>query len=196
MSNLGDSDFRQLLSQAETGDADAARRLLKEFGPHVVRAIRRHLPPEMRNEFDSLDFAQAVWGSFFAQPDRLTKLQDADQFVGFLGQMARHKVLMEHRKRYATAKRDRAREERLPASPMDEQAHANDPTPSQVAVANDLCRALVSDQPERYQLILEHRLQGRSHQEIAELLNMHERSVRRVLDRMGRSLLGENSDGN
>src|SRR5687767_6464975 len=130
MSQLGEADFRQLLSQAETGDADAARRLLKEYGPHVMRAIRRHLPPEMRNEFDSLDFAQAVWGSFFAHPDRLVKLGDADQFVGFLAQMARHKVLMEHRKRYATAKRDKVREERFPASPIDEQAHSSDPTPS------------------------------------------------------------------
>jgi RNA polymerase sigma factor (sigma-70 family) len=149
----------------------------------------------MRNEFDSLDFAQAVWGSFFAQHDRLAKLEDADQFIGFLAQMARHKVLMEHRKRYATAKRDKGREEKSPLDPMDEEAYASDPTPSQVAVANDLCRSLVSDQPERYQVILEQRLQGRSHQEIAELLNMHERSVRRVLDRMGRSLLGEIADG-
>jgi RNA polymerase sigma factor (sigma-70 family) len=196
MSQLGESDFRQLLSQAEQGDADAARRLLKEFGPHVVRAIRRHLPPDMRSEFDSLDFAQAVWGSFFAQRQQLAHLEDPEQFIGLLAQMARHKVLMEHRKRYATSKRDKTREERQISDPIDEQVLANDPTPSQVAVANDLCRALVADHPQRYQAILEQRLQGRSHEEIAQLLHMHERSVRRVLDRMGRSLLGEDSDEN
>jgi RNA polymerase sigma factor (sigma-70 family) len=195
MSQFGESDFRHLISEAEKGNADAARRLLREFGPHVVRAIRRHLPPEMRSEFDSLDFAQAVWGSFFAQPRRLSELEDSEQFIGLLAQMARHKVLHEHRKRFATAKRDKAREERSLGEPIDEQAFASDPTPSQVAVANDLCRALVADQPERYQVILEQRLQGRSHEEIAQLLHMHERSVRRVLDRLGKSLLGENTDG-
>lgn len=194
MSQLGDADFRRLLSETEKGNAEAARCLLKEFGPHVLRAIRRHLPPELRNEFDSLDFAQAVWGSFFAQPSQLTDLEDPEQFIGLLAQMARHKVLMEHRKRFATAKRDKTREERAITDAIDEQAFASDPTPSQVAVANDLCRALVADRPESHQIILEQRLQGRTHEEIASLLHMHERSVRRVLDRMGRSLLGDNAD--
>lgn len=194
MSQLGQTDFRQLLDLAESGNADAARQLIQQYGPHVVRAIRRHLPVQLRNEFDSVDFAQAVWGSFFTQRDQFDNLEDPEQFMALLAGMARNKVLMEHRKRYATAKRDKMREEEHGNLAIDEQAFAPDPTPSQVAVANDLCQSLVSEYPSRHRLILEQRLQGRTCVEIAELLNMNERSVRRILDRMGRSLLGEEPD--
>ena len=60
------SDFRQLMQQVDDGSNEAAQELLKRYGKYVLRAIRAHLHRDMRTEFDSEDFRQMVWKSFFA----------------------------------------------------------------------------------------------------------------------------------
>ncbi|NQT11376.1 MAG: helix-turn-helix domain-containing protein [Planctomycetes bacterium] len=67
------------------------------------------------------------------------------------------------------------------------QLAADQPSPSQVAIADELWTRLLRGRPEHHQRILELRREGNTHQQIADRLGVNERTVRRVI----RSLLEE-----
>ena len=59
-------EFTTLLARVGAGDAEAGRQLYELYGGHVLNAVRRRLPSQMRSRFDSRDFCQDVWASVFA----------------------------------------------------------------------------------------------------------------------------------
>ena len=60
----------------------------------------------------------------------------------------------------------------------------DDVTPSQVAVAREHWNRLIQGQPSHYQQILELRLAGLTYNEIAQQVQIHERTARRVIDNL------------
>ena len=63
-------DISQLISRAKAGDDTAIREFLNRFEPEVRIMVRGRLPRKLRTRFDSMDFVQAVWQSFFTDSDR------------------------------------------------------------------------------------------------------------------------------
>ncbi|HMF35814.1 MAG TPA: ECF-type sigma factor, partial [Isosphaeraceae bacterium] len=61
----GPGDIRELLARIKNGDEEAARELLNRYESKVRLVVRRQLPRLLRPRFDSIDFLQSVWGSFF-----------------------------------------------------------------------------------------------------------------------------------
>ena len=53
----------------------------------------------MRSKFDSVDFVQMVWASFFANPEQIAKFKESEQLIAYLASMARNKVVEETRRR-------------------------------------------------------------------------------------------------
>src|SRR5262245_4115649 len=94
-------DFAELMQRLAAGSPDAADELYTLFGGHVRRIIRQRLGPQLRREFDSLDFLQDVWASFFAEP-RVFRLPS--DLTAFLFSVARHKVTDKVRQRVRTQK--------------------------------------------------------------------------------------------
>ena len=91
----------------------AARELLQRYEPEVRLVVRRQLPRLLRSRFDSLDFLQSVWGSFFRRMrDAPTEFEDSRHLVAFLARAAKNKVIDEYR-RAASLKQDMHREEPL-----------------------------------------------------------------------------------
>jgi RNA polymerase sigma factor (sigma-70 family) len=189
--------LQALLQQVQQGSQEAARELADTYGPHVRRHVRRTLNPSLRPKFDSIDFVQLVWASFFAEPDRLTQLESPEQLVAYLGGMARHKVLNTGRDLY-TQKRDvhrevrfdqLRRELRLDQPGMEAEPHltSRDPTPSAVAIFNEEWERLVADQPHKVRRIVEMRYAGSTFDEIAAELEIHERTARKVIERLDES---------
>ena len=75
--------------------------------------VRRQLPRLLRSRFDSLDFLQSVWGSFFRRMRTApTEFEDSRHLVAFLARAAKNKVIDEYR-RSASRKHDMHREEPL-----------------------------------------------------------------------------------
>ena len=75
--------------------------------------VRRQLPRLLRSRFDSLDFLQSVWGSFFRRVrSGPTEFEDSRHLVAFLARAAKNKVIDEYR-RAASRKQDMHREEPL-----------------------------------------------------------------------------------
>src|ERR1700756_2029879 len=111
---LGDeSDVHGFLARIQAGDEEAARDLLCRYEAEVRLVVRRQLPRLLRSRFDSLDFLQSVWGSFFRRMRTApTEFEDSRHLVAFLARAAKNKVIDEYR-RAASRKQDMHREEPL-----------------------------------------------------------------------------------
>ena len=149
--------------------------------------VRRQLPRLLRSRFDSLDFLQSVWGSFFrrmrAGPG---EFEDPRYLVAFLARAAKNKVIDEYR-RAASQKQDMHREEPLWADgPRPRELAADIDTPSEVAEAREAYGRLRELLPEDRRVILELKAEGLSSREIGERLGISERTVRRVLEDLRR----------
>ena len=73
-----DDEFRSLIRRVRGGSEEAAWELVREYGEAIRRAVRRALHVSLRPKFDSLDFVQIVWKSFFRARtiDRFESPQD------------------------------------------------------------------------------------------------------------------------
>jgi RNA polymerase sigma factor (sigma-70 family) len=172
------------MQRIRDGSDEAARELLDQYGPHIMRVVRRRLSKELRPKFDSMDFAQAVWASFYSDRIGLEQLDRPETLIGRLVEMASNKVIDAYRRRDRQEGQAPPPELPLPEDGSlgherpDERMH----TPSQEAMAHDLWRRLVAGQPEDMQEIVRLRLVGLTCDEIAGRLGMTSRSVRRRLD--------------
>ena len=138
-SQRGESELSEFLKRIQAGDDGAARELLSRFEAEVRLVVRRQLPRLLRSRFDSLDFLQSVWGSFFRRMRSApTEFEDSRHLVAFLARAAKNKVIDEYR-RAASRKHDMHREERLTdSSARPQEVTAKIDTPSEVAQAHEV----------------------------------------------------------
>jgi RNA polymerase sigma-70 factor (ECF subfamily) len=88
------SAIRLLIERARAGDQDAAAELVRDFEPHIRRAVRVQLrDSRLKGALEASDVCQSVLASFFA---RLAmgqyELSEPRQLTGLLMAMARSKV--------------------------------------------------------------------------------------------------------
>ncbi len=143
------------------------------------------LNSRLRNKFDSADFTQAVWASFFACPARWAGLRRPEQLIALLQRMARNKVVDEHRRR-VTQKYSVQREQRMPSWGIPDRMRSNQPTPSQMAIAREQWDRMLRAQPSRHREVLRLKAAGMTNRAIAERLEVSEKTVARVLQRLQR----------
>lgn len=182
MSDQGNS-FYVLIEQVQQGSQEAARQLAETYGPYVRRVVRSRLGRELRSRFDSLDFVQLVWASFFCDPANAPRLETSEQLVAYLCGMASNKVIDEVR-RSQSQKADVDREQHVDRRDEYAAVYGRDPTPSAVAIFREQYDALVTRQPENVGRAAQLRFEGATYEEIADELKVSERHVRRTLDRL------------
>src|SRR5277367_1887044 len=98
------ASFRELLHRVLDGSEDAARQLQEQYGEYIIMAVRRRMPRRLRSKFDSVDFVQDVWASFFRTAER--QFSSPDHLVAYLTRMAQNKVVDAARAGLDTFKRD------------------------------------------------------------------------------------------
>jgi RNA polymerase sigma factor (sigma-70 family) len=181
-----DQQFADLLRQVAAGSEDAARQLIDRHRNRIYQVIRRRLNKELRSKFDSHDFFQAVWASFFADRELIGTFRRPEKLVAYLGAVAANKVVEENRRRFTTRKHDISRERRIDNSRVldGEPIAAKLPTPSEVAIAKEQMDRLIEGQPAQYRRIVELRADGLTYEEIGREVGMAERSVRRVMKKL------------
>ena len=143
-----DDDFRSLMRRVRAGSEEAAWELVREYGDAIRRTVRQSLHVTLRPKFDSLDFVQIVWKSFFCVPDNLHRFDSPQELVNFLVEMARNKVRIEAR-RLTAARNDLRREL------VSDEAHLQDvdelvdrrPMPLEVAIAREQWDRMLQGQP-------------------------------------------------
>jgi RNA polymerase sigma-70 factor (ECF subfamily) len=180
------TDVSDLIARARAGDETAVRDLLCQFEPEVRIMVRGRLPKKLRTQFDSMDFVQAVWQSFFTDlRDNSTEFENARHLRGFLAGVARNKIYEEHRRLTRTGKYSLAREERLyikrRGQVVERELVSPEPTPSQAVQAEDRLAQLTAGCSSRDVQIITLRHQGMTFDEIAAQTGVSERSVRRVI---------------
>jgi RNA polymerase sigma factor (sigma-70 family) len=179
-----DDDFSRLMERVRGGSTEAIAELVRRYGGHVREIVRRHLNDRLRTQFDSVDFQQDVWKSFFTGDARDHDFATPQALVRYLAEMACHKVIDVHRRRLRSTAHGTRLERPLAEIDSVEVAPeiaARNPTPSQYAVANEAWQRLLAEQPPHYRSILELRRQGHTHAEIARRLRVSEKLVQRVL---------------
>ena len=183
----GDLELRSLLGRIRLGHEDAARELLERYEAQVRLVVRRQLPRILRSRFDSLDFLQSVWGSFFRQMRAGPEgFEEPRALVAFLAKVAKNKVIDEYR-RAASKKADMALEEPIwsdGARPRE--LVSDEDSASEVVEAREAMSRLQDLLPDDRRVIVELRVQGLSTREIGEKLALSERTVRRALEDLRR----------
>ena len=183
----GASDLPGFLARIQAGEESAARELLARYEAEVRLVVRRQLPRLLRSRFDSLDFLQSVWGSFFRRVrSGPAECEDSRHLVAFLARAARNKVIDEYR-RAGSRRQDMHREEPLwvDGGRPKELAAAID-TPSQVAQAREVLGKLRDLLPEDRREIVALKVEGLSSKDIGERLGISARTVQRVLEDLRR----------
>src|SRR4051812_9273338 len=105
--------FAALMRRVNEGSQDAARELYDLYGSHILRVVRRRLSKELRSKFDSIDFVQDVWMSFFASPHGEGKFDRPEALIAYLVKIAHNKVVDTFRQRMQTRKYNVQREHSL-----------------------------------------------------------------------------------
>jgi RNA polymerase sigma-70 factor (ECF subfamily) len=181
-----DDEFTDLVARARAGDAKAIRDFLSRFEREVRMMVRARLPKRLSTRFDSLDFVQAVWQSFFVdRPLDSPEFDKVEHLRGYLAGVVRNKVFEQHRRLTRTGKYDLSREERLYVRCGDRDVPrdvaAPDPSPSQAAQASDRMAQLTAGRSPRSVDVISLRREGLTFDEIAAQTGVNERTVRRII---------------
>jgi RNA polymerase sigma factor (sigma-70 family) len=177
------SQLRRTFQGVVAGSEPAMERLVNYYESHIRRVVRRRMPRQMRTKFDSTDFVQMVWASTFRNRRRFDQLTQHSDFVRFLTTLARNKVVQELRKRLQTQGYNVNRERALQGD-GDGCLSDRDPSPSEWAIARERWERIVQNLPARQRRIVWLRMQGATYVEIAERLQLHERTVRKIIRRL------------
>lgn len=181
-------DISDLIARAKAGDETAIREFLSRFEPEVRMMVRGRLPRMLRTQFDSMDFVQAVWQSFFAdlRSSSSRQFENVHHLRGFLAGVARNKVYEEHRRLTRTKKHALAREQSLYVRRGSREVElaliSPEPTPSQAVQASDRLAQLVARCSPLEAQVITLRHQEMTFDEIARRTGASERSVRRIID--------------
>jgi RNA polymerase sigma factor (sigma-70 family) len=185
------NEFEQLMQRVRAGCPEAAREVFERYSEHVRRVVRRWLHHRLRPQYDSLDFIQSVWTSFFRVPAQRYTFRTADELIGFLSRVAYFKVIDVFRRRLQTDKHHGAREDPFPANKEGgtiEPAAVRQPTPSQLAIAQEHWERLLQGQPPQVCRALEMLRRGHTHREVADCLGVTPKMIQRLLQSLRRKL--------
>ena len=187
--NQPSSQFVELIEKLEHQQEGAVQEIVERYGSHILRVVRRHLGRHMRIRFDSEDFVQAVWATLFVKPTAFNHIETEAQLIAYLTQIAFHKVIDARRANTQAQSRDLHREISLsePDLPV-HMASASLTSPSQYLIADEELKKIEAELPPSLQWMIECRLRGMTFGAIAQQGGVHERTVRRVFERLRRRI--------
>ncbi len=177
-------DFSRLMERVTQGCPEAIAELHHRYGGHIRAVVRKRLDQRLRPLFDSVDFQQDVWASFFCGDLKRCHFTTPEALVRFLCEMANSKVVDVFRQRLRSPTHNLNREQSLDQLHFVEVATevaARNPSPSQLAIANEKWQQLLQEQPEPNRRILELLRVGHTHEEIAAKLGLNAKKVQRFI---------------
>lgn len=177
-------DFSVLMERVRQGRPEAIAEMVRRYGGHVRAVVRQRLHHRLRSQFDSLDFQQDVWASFFCGDPERHRFNSPEALIRFLCEMAHHKVVEVFRQRLQSIKYNRNREESLDQMrdhEMELEAGGRYPSPSQVAIAKEKWQRLLARQPPHQRRMLELLVLGYTHAEIAAQMQISPKMIQRFI---------------
>jgi DNA-directed RNA polymerase specialized sigma24 family protein len=179
-----EDEFAALALRIKAGSEEAMHELVEKYGEYVIRAVRRNLSRSLRSKFDSVDFVQSVWASFFEHRDRVGEFPTPNQLVKYLGLMAQSKVVNESRRRLETRKADIGREVSLERSNLLRTLASPGPTASEVFIAKESAERLTTGQSQQRKQIIALKQSGHTNVAIAARFGLQVKAVQRIIRRL------------
>jgi RNA polymerase sigma factor (sigma-70 family) len=182
------TEFRELIKAVLRHEPAATEKFCREYQAHIIRIVRRRLMRRLRSKFDSIDIAQDVWKSFFADPPHHLRFDGPTAVVTYLEELARRKVVRAVRDRTA-AKCNVRLEEPLPqptATSSSAGLPAPGPTPSEVVSGQEQWQRIMRRQSPQQQRLLTMLLDGMTYEQIARRLRTDVKTVHRLIRRLDR----------
>jgi RNA polymerase sigma-70 factor (ECF subfamily) len=185
MSDL-QTEFAQLMQRVRAGDPRAAQEVFDRYSEPIRRVVRRYLHQRLRAQYDSIDILQTVWASFFQVPPEQYTFATPDDLIGFLSQMAHNKAVDVFRRRLQTDKNNLNRQVSFdePAADLDRTLPVRQPTPSQLAIAEEHWERIIKGQPPRVRQVLEMLRMGHTQREAADRFGLHPKTIKRLLEKL------------
>lgn len=174
--------FTELIDGVRSQSPDAQTEFIRRFKRNVLRQVRRRLNPKMRRLFDSEDFCQAVWQSFFTK-DVNGSFATEKEMARFLDRVSMGKVIDEVRKRLMTEGYDIGLDQEYREGNFSDSGGAFETTPSQIISAKEQKERFLQDASERDRKIFELKAAGERIVDIAAQLGVNPKTVKRVIDR-------------
>lgn len=178
--------FRALLQRVGEGSQEAAEELCRLYGGHILAVVRRRMHKQLRSRFDSHDFTQAVWASFFALKGSQQRFTGPDALIAYLAQVAHNKVVSEMRGHVVSQKRAAFREQSFNDSTQSgaPEPQGREPTPSQLAMAEEKWAQLLEQVPPHRRHILHLLRAGNTPGETADSLGVDRSTISRFVKRL------------
>jgi RNA polymerase sigma-70 factor (ECF subfamily) len=179
--------FVEFLARLRGGDDAAARELFGRFARQLIALALRHIDAGLRHKVDPEDVVQSVYKSFFVRyGDGNLDVMNWNSLWGLLTLITVRKCA-ERAAYHRAERRDAAREVPQPreedAAPSQE-PFGREPTPHEAALLTETVERLLAGLDGDERPIVELSLQGHSTREISEQLDVPERTVRRVRERV------------
>jgi RNA polymerase sigma factor (sigma-70 family) len=184
-----DAPLDGLTSRFAASPREAGDEVFLRYARRLIGLARQQLHGPMLQKVDPEDVLQSVMRSFYARAvDGRLDLDDPESLWSLLAKMTRRKCSRKIRAMY-TQGRDLTREARGQEGTGDESERGFDvpddePAPPDLAILNETLALLYRKMQPHERPILEKKLQGDSVAEIAKALQLNERKVYRVLDRV------------
>lgn len=185
---MASQEFQDLVRAIKGGSSEAITKLIVRHTDSILRIIRRRFHQLLRSQFDTEDFAQVVWASFIANIDQISRFDNPRELERFLARVAENKVADACRRRMILQKNNVNRERRLDIGQTSSgrDVASADPTPSHTVALREQCEQLMNGLPPRYRQFLALRAAGHTFEEIAEEMDVHERTVRRIFKNLAK----------
>jgi len=183
-----------LVERVREGDPEATTELYRRYIQRLLNVIGPHVATRFQGRFDPDDVCQSAMRSVF----RLVRtgkfhFQNDEGLWKWIVTIGLNK--MRNTIRYHSAeKRDPSCEislddEHNRADERFMERLGSEPTPEDAAAFEELMRRVLTQLPPLHQAVLQLRLEGCSQKEIAEKLQICDKSVRRYLTTVGRAII-------
>jgi RNA polymerase sigma factor (sigma-70 family) len=192
MSDTTQNIVADLVGRWRNGDQQAADELFQRYTARLIALARTRQPAALLHRFDPEDVVQSAYRSFFVRArDGRVEVQPGADLWQLLVAIMLHKL--QHQVRRNTAdKRTVAREQHFGNEDslrgVQAQLEADGPSPAEAAALADELERVMRDLDPVHRQIVELRLQGYNHEEIADQTQRSECTVRRVLSSLKREL--------
>jgi RNA polymerase sigma-70 factor (ECF subfamily) len=176
----------ELLQRWRAGDEDAARQLFERYVSTLLALARKRISQRLAGRVDAEDIVQSVFRTFFQRArEGQFEIDEPDDLVKLLARITVHKTLRQiaYHKR---AKRDAAAETGQSDPEHDHlmTVLAKGPTPeATITLVDQMDHFFNTLRPEDC-LILKMRMEGFSNVEIAKSLDITDRKIRRLMERI------------
>jgi RNA polymerase sigma-70 factor (ECF subfamily) len=175
-----------LLNLWRAGNQDAARQIFERYVSQLLALASQRISQRLKARVDAEDIVQSVFRTFFHRArEGQFKVDDPDDLCKLLAKITVHKTLRQiafHKR----AKRDATMETAQGDGDSDQMMLilASEPTPEDTVALFDQMDHFLGQLGAEDRRILQMRMEGYSNVEIAEMLNITDRKIRRLLERI------------